>query len=112
VRGGVRHILRLAECGLCCPVCEDRFIVRITTGRQACFLRSDERCRFVRNTFIVECAIDSVRRFLVCAVVCIAGFRSILCCFCSSDCVGSALLCVERAFATVRVHTTRRMYAV
>lgn len=28
MRGGVRHILRLAECGLCCPVCEDRIDCR------------------------------------------------------------------------------------
>lgn len=60
----------------------------------------------------MECAIDSVRRFLVCAVVCIAGFRFVCVAFAAVICVGSALLCVESAVAIVDRCNNRRMDAV
>lgn len=39
----------------------------------------------------------------MCAAVCIAEFRSVLYCVAAVSCVGSALLCVERAVANVRL---------
>lgn len=54
-------------------------------------------------------AIDSVRRLSVCVAVCIAEFRSVLYCVAAVSCVGSALLCVERAVATVRLQLVECM---